>query len=86
MVSKCCSGYYLVALLQLPYGLGRDEGCMSCVLHYTTHPAGLLLNPARIPPDHAPPHPDDARPMVRRPTDLPGAAGYDRAWARTQGL
>ena len=27
------------------------------------------------------PTPDDARPIVRRPTDLSVAAGYDRAWA-----
>ena len=30
--------------------------------------------------------PDDARPIVRRPVDLPVAAGCDRAWARTQSL
>ena len=30
--------------------------------------------------------PDDARPIVRHPTDLLVAAGYDRAWPRTQGL
>ena len=32
------------------------------------------------------PNPEDARPIVCRPTDLPVAAGYDRAWARTQSL
>ena len=32
------------------------------------------------------PNPDDARPIVRRPTDLPVAADCDRAWARTQSL
>ena len=26
MVSNCFSSYYLVSSLQLPYGLGRDEG------------------------------------------------------------
>uniref|UniRef100_A0AAZ3NY53 Transposable element Tc1 transposase n=1 Tax=Oncorhynchus tshawytscha TaxID=74940 RepID=A0AAZ3NY53_ONCTS len=26
VVSNCCSSYYLVSSLQLPYGLGRDEG------------------------------------------------------------
>ena len=31
-------------------------------------------------------NPDDAGPIVRRPTGLPVAAGGDRAWARTQNL
>ena len=26
VVSNCCSSYYLVSSLHLPYGLGRDEG------------------------------------------------------------
>ena len=34
-------------------------------------------------PGQALPNPDDARPIVLRPTDLPGAAGYNRAWARS---
>ena len=32
MVSNCCSSYYLVSSLHLPYGLGRDEGRKPCVL------------------------------------------------------
>jgi hypothetical protein len=39
-----------------------------------------------IPTGQTLPNLDDARPIVRRPTDLPVAAGYDRAWARTQSL
>jgi hypothetical protein len=39
-----------------------------------------------IPTGQALPNPDDGRPIVRCPTDLPVAAGYDRAWARTQSL
>ena len=126
VVSNCCSSYYLVSSLQLPYGLGRDEGWKSCVLRYTTQPAALLLNTARIQPGSQPhqcvggnavhlatlvsvhcarpdtgvaaaqwdkdiptaqalPNPDDARPIVRRPMDLPVAARL-RAWARTQSL
>ena len=38
------------------------------------------------PSDQALPNPGDARPIVHRPTDLPVAAGYDTAWARTQSL
>jgi hypothetical protein len=39
-----------------------------------------------IPTGQALPNPDDARPIVGRPHDLPVATGYDRAWARTQSL
>jgi hypothetical protein len=39
-----------------------------------------------IPTGQTLPNPDDSRPIVRRPTDLPVAAGCDRAWARTQSL
>jgi hypothetical protein len=39
-----------------------------------------------IPTGQALPNPDDARPIVRRPTDLPVTAGCDRAWARNQSL
>ena len=42
---------------------------------------------AKDPPtDQALPNPGDARPIMRRPTDLPVAAGYDTAWAQTPGL
>jgi hypothetical protein len=54
VVSNCCSSYYLVSLLQLPYGLERDEGWKSCVLRYTTQPAILLLNTAHIQPGSQP--------------------------------
>ena len=33
------SSYYLVSSLQLPYGLGRDEGRKPCVLRNTTQPS-----------------------------------------------
>jgi hypothetical protein len=39
-----------------------------------------------IPTNQALPNPDDTSPIVRRPTDLPVAAGYNRAWARIQSL
>ena len=32
------------------------------------------------------PNPDDTRPIVRRPTDLPGAAGYDSLCANPESL
>ncbi|XP_071187506.1 uncharacterized protein [Salvelinus alpinus] len=47
------SSYYLVSSLQLPYGLGRDEGREPCVLRNTTQ---LLLNTARIQPGSQPHH------------------------------
>ena len=42
--------------------------------------------PQDIPTSQPLPNPDDARPIVRRPTDLPVMASYDRAWSRTQSL
>ena len=39
-----------------------------------------------IPTGQALPNPDDTRPIVRRPTDLPVVAGCNRAWAQTQSL
>ena len=71
VVSNCFNSYYLVSSLQLPYGLGIDEGWKLCVLRYTTQALTNL---------------GDARPIVLRPTDLPVAAGYDRAWVQTQSL
>ena len=76
------SSYNVVSSLQLPYELGRDEGRKSCVLRYTTQPS----RKPHIPTGQTLPNPDDARPIVRRPKDLPVAAGYDRAWAQTQSL
>jgi hypothetical protein len=67
-----------------------------CTVHLATWVSTHCTQPATgvtgaqwdkdIPNDHAFPNPDNARPIVRRPTDLPVTAGYDRAWARTQGL
>ena len=38
VVSNCFSSHYLVSSLQLPCGLGRDEGRKPCVLRNTTQP------------------------------------------------
>jgi hypothetical protein len=98
VVSNCFSSYYLVSSLQLPYRLRRDDAqpnlaalllntvCIQpgsqphqCVGGNTVHLATLVSNQAL-------PNPDDAGPIVHRPMNLPVAAGYDRAWARTQSL
>ena len=39
-----------------------------------------------IPASQTLPNPDNARPIVRRPMDLPVVAGCNRTWAQTQSL
>ena len=43
------SNYDFVSLLQLPYGLGRDEGRKPCVLRNTTQPHCFLTQHASNP-------------------------------------
>ena len=54
VVSNCCSSYYLVSSLQLPYGLGRDEGWSHASSDTQPNQAALLLNTARIQPGSQP--------------------------------
>ena len=68
---------------------GNTVHLATLVSTHCTRPATGVTSARRdkdIPTGQTLPDPDDARPIVRRPTDLPVAAGYDRAWARTQSL
>jgi hypothetical protein len=127
VASNCCSSYYLVSSLQLPYGSGETKVEGHASSDTQPNQAALLLNTVRIqlgsqphqcaggntvhlatlasahcarpatgvasarwdkdiPTSQTLPNPDDARPIVRRPMDLPVTAGCDRAWAQTQSL
>ena len=66
---------------------GNTVHLATLVSAHCTQPATGVAGARRdndTPTEQALPHPGDARPIVHRPMDLPVAAGYDRAWARTQ--